>query len=220
MATPTAQQISDRLDEIPLVVHEMISSDMFSNQMAFICKSHGVRLDQSGELVSKLYFFMLGFETPESFRQAVKAVLNDDAKTEEMVTEVNSVILAPIRDALAKEQAEEARKKELLYGDDSEIEAMIAEESESPVAVANSPQVSEVSLPNRDELLSQIEQPSKTPVHMMTEPVNHAPSALVAEKLSVATAVPPTTTDYSVKATSQVNPAPAPVSHDPYKELV
>ncbi len=218
MATPTPQQISDRLDQLPLVVNEMLSSDTFSSQMAFICKSHGVRLDQTGELVSKLYFFMLGFETPESFRQAVKGVLGDDAKTEEMVNEVNGVILAPIRDALAKEQAEEARKKELLYGDDSDVEAMLAEESE-PAAV-NPVNVTGSSLPNREELLSQIEQPPKTSVHVMTEPVNHAPSAIVSEKLSVATAVPPTATDYSVKATSQVNPAPAPVSHDPYKELV
>lgn len=219
MATPTSQQIADRLDEIPLVVHEMISSDMFSNQMAFICKSHGIRLDQAGELVSKLYFFMLGFETPESFRQAVKAVVGDDAKTEEMVSEINNVILAPIREALAKEQAEEARKEDLLHGDDSHIEALLAEDSEeakqSPVApLAENP------LPARDELISQIEQPAKTPVHIMTEPVNHAPSALVAEKLSVATAVPPTTTDYSVKSSTQETMT-SPVSRlDPYKEQI
>lgn len=214
MATPTPQQIADRLDELPLVVNEMISSDTFSSQMAFICKSHGVRIDQTGELVSKLYFFMLGFETPESFRQAVKAVVGDDAKTEEMVSEINGVILAPIRDALAKEQEEEARKENLLHGDDSHIEALLAEDSEESSVVP----LTENALPARDELLSQIEQPAKTPVHMMTESVNHAPSAMVAEKLSVATAVPPTTTDYSVKSTSQTNPAL--VSHDPYKETI
>ncbi len=212
MATPTPQQIADRLDELPLVVHEMISSDTFSSQMAFICKSHGVRIDQTGELVSKLYFFMLGFETPESFRQAVKAVVGDDAKTEEIVTEVNGVILAPIRDALAKEQAEEIRHQELL-NDDEPIEDEEVEQSPVVSPVENP-------LPARDELISQIEQPAKTPVHTMTEPVNHAPSALVAEKLSVATAIPPVTTDYSVKSSTQETTT-SPVSRlDPYKEQI
>ncbi len=111
--------IKQRLDELPLVVRNAITSASLETHLRDLASTQKLHIDQWQLLENEVMMTLLGFQRPEDFQQNIQARLGVTPEIAVSITSnVNSIVFEPIREELERQlEHPAAQEKEV-----SEIE--------------------------------------------------------------------------------------------------
>ena len=225
----TPEEIQAKFDSLPKMIQDAITSTNVNMQIEAIGKKYDLKIDQIGELVDQVGLVMIGLERSADFVGTMSARLSISKDVAYKIAEdINHEIFASIRDYM--EDSLKAREEDNLrkMNDISAIEQagdfsiekngfghiddsghdIGAEQEQVPDAQPK---------PNKEETLSEIENPTPTPSIPMNRPLTTKTEPLIDQLLSQPMAQ---TEQKSVEDKTLRPPAPPqnPKSADLYRE--
>lgn len=104
----TQQEIINRFNKLPSVVRDAITDSGWENKIRIIGNHYDLTVGQAGTLETETFLVMLGLTSPDDFIEQVTSRSNISQDiAQQIATDVNSQIFAPIRSHLiALQQAE------------------------------------------------------------------------------------------------------------------
>ena len=153
-----SQQLEEKYRSLPEDLKEVLAEVKTAETIYNIGQKNNLHVDQIGELADEVGLVMLGLTKTEEFISHLKNRLQLDQATAEQITrEVNGQIFLPIRESLIK-----------LHPTNEASEAFEAKEADSggvqtfPTTQIEASAATEGELPDKDKLLSEIENSNQT----------------------------------------------------------
>lgn len=235
-------ELRTRYELLPEDVQQALMDTGYQTKLFEIAKAQKLTYEELGILERETTMVLLGMTRPAEYRDEIQVVLKkNDPETDAIVKAVNEQVFAPIRTSLEKVYAPitpetvatpvvPTPQSSTLTTKDVQIPTFSAPEptsissaektvlentgitlSETPTPI-KSP-IAPTSFQTRSDMISAIENPSKTPT-----------GSIISDKLTTAgSALAPKTTDYSLPKTGTVTQGPAPIDKsgsDPYREPI
>lgn len=158
----TREQLGERFEQLPENVQEAIIAVETAKIVSNIGNKYALHIDQTGELADEIGLMMLGLTRPNEFVTHVIARIGlDRAVAEAIAREVNEQIFLKIRESLQAlhENAPADEKKEKNYGVETIPGPGLASQTGAGAG----------DLPNREEVIADIEHPKETPADTVFE---------------------------------------------------
>jgi len=145
------EQLYEIYRGLPEEIQDVMASMNSTYTIRTIGQKYGLHIDKIGELSDEIGLTMLGLTKSDDFLVHIKNRLQLDQTTAEQITrEVNEQIFLPIRESLMKLHANEA------------TEASAGGIQTFPTTQTEASAATEGELPDKDKLLSEIENPNQT----------------------------------------------------------
>ena len=97
--------IHEKFKKVPEKIQDILSGPDTTRQIQEIAKKHGLHIDQMALLSDEIMFLMLGIEPGSEFINNIrKYVRTDKATAQELASEINRVLLSPVRNLLQSQQ--------------------------------------------------------------------------------------------------------------------
>jgi hypothetical protein len=175
------EELKKRYESLPDDIRQAISSTDVASKLQAIAENYKLMLDKADELAEETSFVMLGITHPDNYFNAVKnRIGTDDETTKKIVNDVNEQIFVQVRESLKK----------------------LHSETQNGSKQANN--LSDI--PDRDEVLAAIENPSNLPlIQQKTSFIDQKLTNVVSAPQEVKTVMPPPPPQYKV---------------DPYREPI
>lgn len=153
------EQLETKYQKLPEDVREVMVRAETANAVGNIAKKYNLHIDQAGELADEIGLTMLGLTKSEDFLSHIKNRLQIDQTTAEQITrEVNEQIFLPIRESLQKL----ASRDELPASSFGKRPNETSGVETFPTTQIEASAATEGELPDKDKLLSEIENPDKS----------------------------------------------------------
>lgn len=154
--------LDERFEKLPNDVKAAIGSVDYTNTIVAIGKKNNLTAEQMGTLEEETTKVMLGVSHPTEFREQLLARLGvSRQKVDMVVTDTNSMIFSQIRESfqsmMEKPQAQDSSKYQVVSIKEDAVNSVVNEDT-------NAPKDLDVGEFDRDELLSQIENPAKSSI--------------------------------------------------------
>ena len=97
----TTEEIQNRFESLPEDLKWAIVAANVDEKITDIGKTHGLNIEQMGQLSLQTHMVMLGYIHPDKFEESLKnSIKLPDEKNREVVDDINNKILKEIREKL------------------------------------------------------------------------------------------------------------------------
>ncbi|MCD8528036.1 MAG: hypothetical protein LRY41_01755 [Candidatus Pacebacteria bacterium] len=146
------QQIIDsRMAELPQYSKEALLASKWEQKLQALCAQHGLLLDEAENVYTETLLILLGVGYPELYEDNIVRRAGIDKKTADaLIADIYSKIFEPLQaDIIARTESASTLRNELF---ESATQTPAEREAAEPQALH----------PKRDDLIKEIEDPSKT----------------------------------------------------------
>ena len=155
------EQLYEIYRGLPEEIQDVMASMNSTYTIRTIGQKYGLHIDKIGELSDEIGLTMLGLTKSDDFLSHLKNRLQLDQATAEQITrEVNGQIFLPIRESLMKLHANEVLM--LSRGPDQGVGTDSGGVQTFPTTQIEASAATEGELPDKDKLLSEIENSNQT----------------------------------------------------------
>ena len=137
--TDLQAQLKERLEKLPAVVRDAITSADVQKRMRELANTHNLHVDQWEALENQVLMTLLGLEEPENLEKNLEkevGLARDIALP--LAVDINRIVFQPIRDELQRELGSPQAKEE-EHSDIEDVRTQMLAEAhhEAPVPVAS-----------------------------------------------------------------------------------